>query len=64
MVNVMVPQVLGKLIRCKGGTVISVDKACQSILGDEFLQVLGQGMGGFGFEEITDEQVISGFVLK
>ena len=45
MVYVVTLQELGKLIRYEGGIIIGVDKAGQSILGDEFLQVLGQGIG-------------------
>ena len=55
----------------KKGAIISVDKAGWSVLTDEFLQVLGQGIGrlryNFGHEgvfaeEITDEQVFFAFV--
>ena len=51
--------------------VISVDKAGQSILGNEFMQVLGQGVCRLGHdflkervlaEEIADEQVLFAFV--
>ena len=42
MVYIVAIQEFGKLIRCERETIISVDKAGWSILGDEFLQVVGQ----------------------
>ena len=53
------------------GTIVSVNKAGWSILGDEFLQALGQGIGrpawncgqeGLFAEEIAYEQVLFAFV--
>ena len=71
MVYVVALQELSKLIRCKGETIISVDKAGQSILGDEHLQAVGQVIGRLGYisgqegvfaEEISDEQVLLAFM--
>ena len=45
MVDVLSLQELGEFIGCKGRATISVDVAGQSVLGDEFLQLLGEGIG-------------------
>ena len=46
--NVMSLQELDELIRYEGRTIVSVDEAGQSILGDKFLYLMGQGIGCFG----------------
>ena len=64
MVYVMALQELGKLIRCKRGTIVSVEQGRWSVLGDEFLQAHTQGLGRIGghfvnegllTEQITDQ---------
>ena len=71
MVYVVALQELGKLNGCEGGTIIGVDKVGWSVLGDELLRVLGQGIGGLGCdfrqegvlaEEIADKQVLLAFM--
>ena len=48
MVYVGALQELGELIRCEGRAIIHVNKAKQSLLGDDLLQALRQGMGRLG----------------
>ena len=48
MIYVVALQEFGQLIRCEGQAVIDVDKAGQSILGDDFLWALGQQLGRLG----------------
>ena len=52
LVYVVALQELGELIRCEGRALIGVDKARQSILRDELLQALGQGIGRLGCEAV------------
>ena len=54
MVYVMVLQELGKLIRCKRGTIVCVEQGRWSVLGDEFLQVHTQGLGRLGGHFINE----------
>ena len=60
-------------MRHEGRAIIGIDKARWSILGDELLQALGQGIGRLGCdfveegilaEEITDKHVIFACVVE
>ena len=48
MVYVMALQEFGKLIRCKRGTIFSVEQGRWSVLGYGFLQAHTQGLGRIG----------------